>query len=93
MATIHHLAAHQLATHATPTADHAENAALAANQRSAQSATIILFTGVRYERWPELAASAPHADLEAALSVPVDDTGAPRSKGPAIGANNSQSKG
>jgi hypothetical protein len=89
MATIHHLAARHDQT-TDRTADHNDSTART-NRPSDRSATIILFTGVRYERWPE-PVEAPQTELEAALSEPVDETGAPRSKGPAKGPTKNRSK-
>jgi hypothetical protein len=86
MATIHHLAARH-----DQTTDRADST-VRTNRQTDRSATIILFTGVRYERWPE-AALAPQSELEAALSVPVDESGEPRTKGPANGPAKRRSKG
>jgi hypothetical protein len=76
MANIHHLATRASRTSRTEPANSGS-----ITHPMGQTATIILFTGVRYERW----SVAPQTELEAALSIPVDETGAPRAKGPAKG--------
>ena len=73
MATIH-----QLAARLDHSASRSELTTTSSGPTGGRSAKIILFTGVRYERWAE----PPPSALEAALSVPVDETGVPRAKGP-----------
>jgi hypothetical protein len=77
MANIHHLTARS----DQPSNRTETNRGRSADRPAGQTATIILFTGVRYERWLD----APQTALEAALSIPVDETGSPRVKGPTKG--------
>jgi hypothetical protein len=68
MATIYNLAARLGQSSSRP------EAVASADRTGGRSATVILFTGVRYERWPD------------APEVALQDVG-PRAKGPASGTS------